>query len=67
MTGCAAFPLQKMARVVGELQRFQAPFALTEVPELQSYLVYELDSLKIGHDAQSLCKPLMPGGEGGGV
>ncbi|GAA5863604.1 hypothetical protein JCM3774_006545 [Rhodotorula dairenensis] len=45
---------QKMARVVGELQRFQSPYALVEVPELQSYLAYELDSLKIGQDAQSL-------------
>ncbi|KAG0659619.1 hypothetical protein C6P46_005110, partial [Rhodotorula mucilaginosa] len=44
----------KMARVVGELQRFQSPYALVEVPELQAYLAQELDTLKIGQDAQSL-------------
>ncbi|GAA5993217.1 hypothetical protein JCM10908_004513 [Rhodotorula pacifica] len=44
----------KMARVVGELQRFQSPYALIEVPEMQSYLTYELDALKSGADAQSL-------------
>lgn len=50
------FHHQKMARVVGELQRFQSPYALVEVPELQAYLAQELDTLKIGQDAQSLCQ-----------
>lgn len=45
-----------MARVVGELQRFQSPYALVEVPELQAYLAQELDTLKMGQDAQSLCQ-----------
>lgn len=45
-----------MARVVGELQRFQSPYALVEVPEMQAYLAQELDTLKIGQDAQSLCQ-----------
>lgn len=45
-----------MARVVGELQRFQSPYALVEVPEMQAYLAQELDTLKMGQDAQSLCQ-----------
>ena len=44
-----------MARIVGELQRFQAPYALVEVPELQAYLSQELEGLKRGQDAQTLC------------
>ncbi|BGP51674.1 Ras guanine nucleotide exchange factor bud5 [Rhodotorula kratochvilovae] len=44
----------KMARIVGELQRFQAPYALVGVPELQAYLSQELEGLKRGQDAQTL-------------
>lgn len=51
---------QKMARVVGELQRFQSPYALVEVPELQAFLEYELDKLKEAQDAQSLCESRRP-------
>ncbi|GAA5903365.1 hypothetical protein JCM8208_001899 [Rhodotorula glutinis] len=50
----------KMARIVGELQRFQSPYSLVEVPELQAYLSQELEGLKRGQDAQSLyCQSLM--------
>ncbi|GJN94326.1 hypothetical protein Rhopal_007400-T1 [Rhodotorula paludigena] len=44
----------KLARIVGELQRFQSPHHLVEVPELQAYLSQELEGLKRGQDAQSL-------------
>lgn len=44
-----------MARIVGELQRFQSPYSLVEVPEMQAYLSQELEGLKRGQDAQSLC------------
>ncbi|GAA5844262.1 hypothetical protein JCM9279_001745 [Rhodotorula babjevae] len=44
----------KMARIVGELQRFQSPYSLVEVPEMQAYLSQELEGLKRGQDAQSL-------------
>ncbi|GAA6008229.1 hypothetical protein JCM10207_000046 [Rhodosporidiobolus poonsookiae] len=44
----------KMARIVGELQRFQVPYQLVEVPEIQGYLAQQLDGLKNGQDAQSL-------------
>lgn len=43
-----------MARIVGELQRFQSPYPLVEVPEIQAYLSQQLDGLKRGQDAQSL-------------
>lgn len=49
-----------MARIVGELQRFQSPYALVEVPELQAYLSQELEGLKRGQDAQSLCASRAP-------
>ncbi|GAA6048653.1 hypothetical protein JCM3770_002002 [Rhodotorula araucariae] len=44
----------KMARIVGELQRFQSPYTLVEVPEMQAYLSQELEGLKRGQDAQTL-------------
>ncbi|GAA5821089.1 hypothetical protein JCM11251_001956 [Rhodosporidiobolus azoricus] len=44
----------KMARIVGELQRFQSPYQLVEVPEIQHYLAQQLEGLKHGQDAQSL-------------
>ncbi|GAA5913507.1 hypothetical protein JCM6882_002382 [Rhodosporidiobolus microsporus] len=44
----------KMARIVGELQRFQSPHQLVEVPEIQYYLAQQLEGLKNGQDAQSL-------------
>ncbi|BGP65911.1 Ras guanine nucleotide exchange factor bud5 [Rhodotorula toruloides] len=44
----------KMARIVGELQRFQSPYPLVEVPEIQAYLSQQLEGLKRGQDAQSL-------------
>ncbi|GAA5872340.1 hypothetical protein JCM1840_004132 [Sporobolomyces johnsonii] len=46
---------QKMARIVSDLQRFQVPYALVEVPELQALLASVLEGpLKSGQDAQSL-------------
>ncbi|BGP27635.1 ras-like guanine nucleotide exchange factor [Rhodotorula toruloides] len=44
----------KMARIVGELQRFQSPYPFVEVPEIQAYLSQQLEGLKRGQDAQSL-------------
>ncbi|BGP35350.1 Ras guanine nucleotide exchange factor bud5 [Rhodotorula toruloides] len=44
----------KMARIVGELQRFQSPYPLVEVPEIQAYLSQQLEGLQRGQDAQSL-------------
>ncbi|GAA5988119.1 hypothetical protein JCM11641_000909 [Rhodosporidiobolus odoratus] len=44
----------KMARIIGELQRFQVPYQLVEVPEIQGYLAHQLEGLKNGQDAQSL-------------
>ena len=52
--------MQKMARIVGELQRFQSPYSLVEVPEMQAYLSQELEGLKRGQDAQSLCASTLP-------
>lgn len=54
--------MQKMARIVGELQRFQSPYSLVEVPEMQAYLSQELEGLKRGQDAQSLCASALPPG-----
>ncbi|GAA5901231.1 guanine nucleotide exchange factor [Sporobolomyces salmoneus] len=46
---------QKMSRIIGDLQRFQVPYTLVEVPELQSLLSTMLEGpLKHGQDAQSL-------------
>ncbi|GAA5919284.1 hypothetical protein JCM1841_006540 [Sporobolomyces salmonicolor] len=46
---------QKMARIVSDLQRFQVPYTLIEVPELQGLLASVLEGpLKSGQDAQSL-------------
>lgn len=46
-----------MSRIIGDLQRFQVPYALVEVPELQSLLSNMLEGpLKHGQDAQSLCE-----------
>ncbi|GAA6037621.1 hypothetical protein JCM8097_006147 [Rhodosporidiobolus ruineniae] len=44
----------KMARIVGELQRFQVPYHLVEVVEIQGYLAHALEGLAKGQDAQSL-------------
>ncbi|KAK4047487.1 Ras guanine nucleotide exchange factor bud5 [Microbotryomycetes sp. JL201] len=45
---------QKMARIVGDLKRFQQPYNLAEVAELQQFLRHALDELTHGGDAQSL-------------
>ncbi|GAA5985467.1 hypothetical protein JCM5350_004008 [Sporobolomyces pararoseus] len=46
---------QKMSRIIGDLQRFQVPYTLVEVPELQTLLSNMLEGpLKHGQDAQSL-------------
>ncbi|KAM0790332.1 hypothetical protein ACM66B_003217 [Microbotryomycetes sp. NB124-2] len=45
---------QKMARIVGDLKRFQQPYNLAEVVELQQFLKTALDGLTHGGDAQSL-------------
>ncbi|KAK4046905.1 Ras guanine nucleotide exchange factor bud5 [Microbotryomycetes sp. JL221] len=45
---------QKMARVVGELKRFQHPYNLAQVLEIQEYLKSSLDDLTHGGDAHSL-------------
>ncbi|GAA6060801.1 hypothetical protein JCM10212_005450 [Sporobolomyces blumeae] len=47
---------QKMSRIVGDLQRFQVPYHLVEVPELQHLLSSSLEGplSKMGQDAQSL-------------
>ena len=44
-----------MARIVGDLQRFQVAYNLLEVPEIQSYLARALEGLAHGGDASSLC------------
>lgn len=51
---------QKMARIVGDLQRFQVPYNLVEVPEIQSLLSRALEGLAHGGDATSLCTSLSP-------
>lgn len=43
-----------MARIVSELQRFQIPYNLIEVHELQSYLSTSLNGLAHGGDGSSL-------------
>jgi son of sevenless-like protein len=43
-----------MSKIVSELQRFQVPYNLLEVPELQSYLRSSLDGLEHGADVGSL-------------
>lgn len=64
--GCSGFPFfgfnssdslaaQKMARIIGDLQRFQVAYNLLEVPELQTYLTRCLEGLAHGGDATSLC------------
>lgn len=46
-----------MSRIIGDLQRFQVPYTLVEVPELQTLLSNMLEGpLKHGQDAQSLCE-----------
>ncbi|ORY81232.1 ras guanine nucleotide exchange factor domain-containing protein [Leucosporidium creatinivorum] len=45
---------QKMARIVGDLQRFQVAYNLLEVPEMQAYLGRALEGLAHGGDASSL-------------
>ncbi|GAA6025516.1 hypothetical protein JCM11491_004143 [Sporobolomyces phaffii] len=46
---------QKMSRIIGDLQRFQVPYTLVEVPEIQSLLATLLEGpLRHGQDAQSL-------------
>lgn len=43
-----------MSKIVSELQRFQVPYNLLEVLELQSYLRLSLDGLEHGADVGSL-------------
>lgn len=43
-----------MSRIVTELQRFQQPYNLIEVPEIQNYLSQALDQLQHGGDVTSL-------------
>ncbi|KAI5477802.1 ras GEF [Pseudohyphozyma bogoriensis] len=45
---------QKMSRIVADLQRFQVPYNLNEVPEIQDYLNRALDTLQHGGDVTSL-------------
>ncbi|UZJ56729.1 hypothetical protein CBS101457_006049 [Exobasidium rhododendri] len=47
----------KMSRIIGDLQRFQVPYNLVEVPEIQSYLqtvLNELQQGKVGGTADDL-------------
>lgn len=43
-----------MAKIVSELQRFQVPYNLLEIPEMQEYLRLALDGLAHGGDIGSL-------------
>ncbi|KAL8293045.1 hypothetical protein RQP46_000739 [Phenoliferia psychrophenolica] len=45
---------QKMSRIVGDLQRFQVPYNLAPVPEIQSYLSMALDGIQNGGDVSTL-------------
>lgn len=45
---------QKMSRIVTDLQRFQEPYNLIEVGEIQAYLSNALDGLQHGGDVSSL-------------
>lgn len=45
-----------MARIIGDLQRFQVAYNLLEVPEIQTYLSRCLEGLAHGGDATSLCQ-----------
>jgi son of sevenless len=46
--------MKKMAKIIGELQRFQVAYNFTEIPEIQSYLEQSLDSLATGGDVTEL-------------
>lgn len=45
---------QKMSGIVGDLQRFQVPYNLVEVPEIQHFLVASLEGLQHSGDVSSL-------------
>ena len=43
----------KMSRIIGDLQRFQVPYSLVEVPEIQSHLQVILNEVQQGKGAGS--------------
>ncbi|KAF2210420.1 hypothetical protein CERZMDRAFT_12155, partial [Cercospora zeae-maydis SCOH1-5] len=43
----------KMAKLVSHMQRFQAPYKLRTVPELQTWLDAQLKRMREGHDAMT--------------
>lgn len=43
-----------MSKIVSDLQRFQTPYNLVPVPELQAFLDAALDGLQHGGDVTSL-------------
>lgn len=43
----------KMSRIIGDLQRFQVPYNLQEVPEIQAYLQAALNEVSSGRGAGS--------------
>ena len=46
-----------MSRIVGDLQRFQVPYNLAPVNEIQSYLSMSLEGIQIGGDVSvNLCR-----------
>lgn len=51
-----------MSRIVGDLQRFQVPYNLAPVPEIQSYLSKALDGIQNGGDVsvRPLRSPCIP-------
>ncbi|KZV82274.1 ras GEF [Exidia glandulosa HHB12029] len=44
----------KMTRIVQDMQRFQVPYALKSIPEIQAYLSYVLDNAKNNGDLADL-------------
>ncbi|KAF8506308.1 hypothetical protein JB92DRAFT_2962662 [Gautieria morchelliformis] len=44
----------KLARIVQDMQRFQVPYNLKEIPEVQNYLVAQFDDAKNGGDLHDL-------------
>jgi hypothetical protein len=43
-----------MSKIVGDLQRFQIPYSLVELPDIQNYLNNALEALQHGGDVSSL-------------
>lgn len=41
----------RTAKIIGELQRFQVPYALTEVPELQDLIQAQIESVRASDDS----------------